>query len=803
MNLIKCYKMILLLVLIYYSPLFSQFSFNDYSLVFGAFEVINVLDFDNDSDFDIISGGYGRPLSWHENDSNQNYVSHNLSNDDVNDIKTLDLDGDNDLDIVAAIGSDNKVNWYENDGAFNFTPHSITDSAGWVVSIFVIDLDNDNDLDILSASKYENTIAWYENDSLQNFTRHVISSNADYAKAVFSVDMDLDGDIDVVSASAHDNKIAWYENDGQQNFSSHIVSTNSIYATDVLCIDIDDDTDIDILSCSQDDGKVAWFENDGQQNFTENTITSSGGSLQFVEVVDMDYDGDIDVISSNGDMTWYENDGNQNFTCHFITPDYFTNQIVPVDLDGDSKMDFIQASNCEIAWYKNDGASIFIEHVINIPGSQFRSNVFTTDINNDNSIDLIVSSNDAKIYLLINDNLQNYTPHIINTSGIVPFQVFVADLDNDQDCDIVTLSHSSLDWFENDGNLNFTSHNVGTPGYQPSSIYPVDLDDDSNMDIVMSLAYVGNSVSLRWFENDGFQNFTPHTIISTYWGFSNVYPIDLDKDNDIDLISDSKWHENDGNQNFTMHDLGPAPWTNSGGARDIDNDNDIDILYSSTSPINLGWLQNDGNQNFMTVPIDTVATYSKSAIIFDADNDNDMDFVSVKVDSFNGPEEWKINWYENDGFQNFALHTIDRRDYWINPLTVYDLDSDGDYDIICRRRFDQLVWYENTGVYSNIQKSSTDPENFILKQNYPNPFNPVTNIEYTLPLPGKVQLSVYSLQGIKIEDLITKHQKVGNYNYLWNIEKKSIATGLYFIHLSFFGDNGVNYRTTVKSIVMK
>ena len=48
------------------------------------------------------------------------------------------------------------------------------------------DLDGDQDLDVLAASRYDDTVAWYENDgaSPPSFTRHVITDQADGAYSV-------------------------------------------------------------------------------------------------------------------------------------------------------------------------------------------------------------------------------------------------------------------------------------------------------------------------------------------------------------------------------------------------------------------------------------------------------------------------------------------------------------------------------------------------------------------------------------------------------------------------------------------
>ena len=53
----------------------------------------------------------------------------------------------------------------------------------------------------------------------------------------------------------------------------------------------------------------------------------------------------------------------------------------------------------------------------------------------------------------------------------------------------------------------------------------------------------------------------------------------------------------------------------------------------------------------------------------------------------------------------------------------------------------------------NIHKSDL-PQNFSLFQNYPNPFNPITTISFITYKPQKINLSVYSISGALIKQLI-------------------------------------------------
>lgn len=73
------------------------------------------------------------------------------------------------------------------------------------------------------------------------------------------------------------------------------------------------------------------------------------------------------------------------------------------------------------------------------------------------------------------------------------------------------------------------------------------------------------------------------------------------------------------------------------------------------------------------------------------------------------------------------------------------------------------------------------PESFALSQNYPNPFNPSTQISYTLQVDSKVNLSVYSMDGILVSTLVNGTQPVGSYEV--SFDASELASGMYLYRL--------------------
>ena len=79
------------------------------------------------------------------------------------DVFPADLDNDGDIDLLSASSYDHKIAWHENDGNQNFVSHIITTQAIHASSVSAADLDNDGDIDVVSSSQGDLSIKWYEN----------------------------------------------------------------------------------------------------------------------------------------------------------------------------------------------------------------------------------------------------------------------------------------------------------------------------------------------------------------------------------------------------------------------------------------------------------------------------------------------------------------------------------------------------------------------------------------------------------------------------------------------------------------
>ncbi len=92
--------------------------------------------------------------------------------------------------------------------------------------------------------------------------------------------------------------------------------------------------------------------------------------------------------------------------------------------------------------------------------------------------------------------------------------------------------------------------------------------------------------------------------------------------------------------------------------------------------------------------------------------------------------------------------------------------------------------------------SDTRPTSYALEQNYPNPFNPSTEITYTLPESGNVELKVYDLSGREVDVLVQEHQSAGSYRL--TLDGSHMSSGIYIYSL-----NAGSVHLTRKMILLK
>lgn len=272
-----------------------------------------------------------------------------------NTVKSLDLDGDGDVDLVfLGYGGTNKFKWFLNDGNGNFTVTANTteNNNSWYMDF--ADLDGDGDLDAVTTDTQ--VVRIFENRIDEGFgfsEVRTLSNDYYYLYAPVVGDFDGDGDTDIAANSlgfapqSKPEKAFWLENTGgisatwvEHVMTSDLTATTANF-TGFQAGDIDGDGDVDLLG----DGSYL-FTNDGAGSFTKTTIPGTSTSARS-QLCDFDGDGDLDIITSRYNNTTYiYRNNNGTFSTHNIVnwDDVPGGEAIPADFNGDGLLDLLVAS---------------------------------------------------------------------------------------------------------------------------------------------------------------------------------------------------------------------------------------------------------------------------------------------------------------------------------------------------------------------------------------------------------------------------------------------------------------------------
>lgn len=351
---------------------------------------------------------------------------------------------------------------------------------------------------------------------------------------------------------------------GSQKLIDTIQQPHSV--SGVVTADLDNDGDQDVICSSRSLGYVAWYENLGSGNFGgKNIISNVQVDVNQVQIADIDKNGYLDIVAVNtyfnnplNAVTWYKNNGDKTFSEMAVNQSVMENAwtLYVSDLDGDDDDDILvgvygSGSNDikdRVVWYENLGENDFNERVINegIIGSGGTTSIFAADIDNDEDQDVIVSLTDNMSWYENDGNGNFIERNVVTTSIYYTMNIYVDDFDNDEDYDILSTQSEKIVWYKNLGDGIFTDEiSIGVnniAGY----LSVADLDNDNDKDVLLGPSPL--NIPGSYFLNNGNEILDTAVVLGEHGGIGFIFASDLDNDGDKDVLYASYkgvvWFEN-------------------------------------------------------------------------------------------------------------------------------------------------------------------------------------------------------------------------------------------------------------------
>lgn len=242
---------------------------------------------------------------------------------------------------------------------------------------------------------------------------------------------------------------------------------------------------------------------------------------------------------------------------------------------------------------------------------------------------------------------------------------------------------------------------------QCKSFYPADIDGDGDLDVA-AISEIGNYVI--WYENDGTQNFTSHTIPTSVSGMRNPHSIvvsDINNDGFMDItVSDGGIGGalivliNNGSETFTeiryKNEI-ILEQSRTVSVADMNNNGNMDVLsYGNFSGVERIFIFPDFGQNSFSGLNDNPVTLTSPWGMYVADVNSDGYLDVVSGDEIGD----QVAWYQNNGAgslvggENLLPGTADRA----RGVFAIDIDGDGDLDLLSASVDDgTIAWYNNDG----------------------------------------------------------------------------------------------------------
>jgi hypothetical protein len=297
------------------------------------------------------------------------------------------------------------------------------------------------------------------------------------------------------------------------------------------------------------------------------------------------------------------------------------------------------------------------------------------------------------------------------------------------------------------------------------------------------------------------------------------------------------WPTNYGISLGTITSTFGGPWVLSGGVQTSGSDSFVDIAWAGGSYTINSWTSGSINELFSVAVNQTGSgtgtftitnnvgygwyfevggsDFTNNSNPFFANSVSDVP-LPVELNSFTATSKQNVvnlKWQTTTEVNNYGFE-IERASSSTMPIQVWEkvgfVNGNGNSNSPKTYSYSdnnpsggskflyRLKQIDNDGQfeYSDAIEVEIVPKEFALYQNYPNPFNPTTKINYSVPFDSRVAISIYSITGEFVTELVNDNVETGSYSV--DFDGSNLASGMYIYKMA-----AGSFVKTYKMMLMK